>query len=221
LTPNEGEGDAKSRAYSIVSSIPLDHPSTPDEIPGPATGSSAGCDQYFTHFDRSGANSHQEGSQNGSIQQSPTFTRTLRHKQPTEEKDKGKSQSREGDQEGEYGYERIRNGSNDSDPKYSLTTELANKPSTPQTPAGDDLLHSASATPPPLSASLPGPAGASSLQSAYRPVRENSSVPLLDSQLTPSLGAVAEDSSGESVSQFVGPPLGSAVSRFFQPHINT
>ncbi|PKX97100.1 putative response regulator [Aspergillus novofumigatus IBT 16806] len=209
LTPNEGEGDAKSRAYSIVSSIPLDHPSTPDEIPGPATGSSAGCDQYFTHFDRSGANSHQEGSQNGSIQQSPTFTRTLRHKQPTEEKDKGKSQSRDGDQEGEYRYERIRNGSNDSDPKYSLTTELANKPSTPQTPAGDDLLHPASGTPPPLSASLPGPAGASSLQSAYRPVRENSSVPLLDPQLTPSLGAVAEDSSGESVSQFVGPPSSS------------
>ncbi|KAH2782362.1 hypothetical protein KXW19_002890 [Aspergillus fumigatus] len=205
LTSNEGEGDAKSRAYSIISSIPLDHPSSPDEIPGPATGSSAGCEQYFTHFDRSGANSRQEGSQNGSIQQSPTFTRTLRHKQLTEEKDKGKLQSREGDQRGEYGYQRIRNDSNDSDPQYSLTTELANKPSTPQTPAGDDSLHSPSATPLPLSPSLPGPTGASSLQAAYRPVRENSSVPLVESQLTPSLGAVAEDSSGESAFHFVGP----------------
>ncbi|GIJ85762.1 ssk1 response regulator receiver [Aspergillus pseudoviridinutans] len=206
LTPNEGEGDAKSRAYSIVSSIPLDHLSTPGEIPGPATGSSAGCDQYFTHFDRSGANSHQEGSQNSSIQQSPTFVRSLRHKQPTEGKDKGESQSPEGGQEGEYGYERIRN---DSDPQYSLTAELANKPSPPQTPVGDDSLHSASATPPPLSASLPRPAGASSRQAAYGPVRESSGVPPLESQLTPSLGAVAEDSSEESVSHFVGPPSSS------------
>ncbi|RHZ63886.1 uncharacterized protein CDV56_104221 [Aspergillus thermomutatus] len=206
LTPNEGEGDAKSRAYSIVSSLPFDHPSTPDEFPGPATGSSVGRDQYFTHFDRSGANSPQEGSRDGSIQQSPTVTRTLQRKQPTEGKDKGKSQSRERDQEGEDSYEPVRN---DFDPQHSLIPELANKPSPPHKPPGDDSLPSPSATPPLLSASLPGPVGASSLQAAYRPVGERSGATPPEPQLTPSLGAVAEDSSGDSASQFFGPPSSS------------
>lgn len=203
LSPNEGEGDAKSRAYSIVSSIPVDQPSTPDETPGPATGSSAGCAQYFTHFGRSRANSHQEESQNGSIQQSPSFTRTLQHKQPTEGKDKGRPQSQEGDQEGDYRYARVRS---DLDSPHSLTPELANRPSRPQTPAGNESLPSVSGTPPLLSASPPGPAGARSLQAAYRPVREHSSAIPLEAQLTPSLGAVAEDSSGDSASHSLGPP---------------
>ncbi|KAF7158216.1 hypothetical protein CNMCM6106_004582 [Aspergillus hiratsukae] len=206
LTPNEGEGDGKSRAYSIVSSIPVDQPSTPGQSPGPATGSSAGCDQYFTHFDRSGANSHQEESQTGSIQQSPSFTRTFQHKQPTERKDKGRSQSQEGDQEGDYRYERVRSH---SDCQNSLTPELANTFSGPQTPAGDDSLPSASGISPLPSASPPGPVGASSLQAAYRPVREHSSTTPLEAQLTPSLGAVVEDSSGDSASPSLGPPSSS------------
>ncbi|EAW12786.1 putative response regulator [Aspergillus clavatus NRRL 1] len=215
LTPDEPDADAKRRAYSVVSSLPLDPPSSPEEIAGPATGSSTGREQYFTtHFDR-----HHKEPHDDPIQQSPTVARTVSRKPIEARKDKTKSQAQSQHKKKEPGGEevnkkekekeeakinddRVRNDPDFLPPNLTPKSNLASSP--PPTSAGDDLLllPSPSATPLPPSTTSVGPVGAVSLQPTYRPAWERPSATPFDSQLTPSLDAVAENIAGEAAHQY-------------------
>jgi len=65
------ESTAKPRAYSVVSSLPLDHPSSPDELlarAGPATPATGTSGDYQWHHHNSQQHQHQQGQYFDSIE---------------------------------------------------------------------------------------------------------------------------------------------------------